>query len=175
MKLVINLHVSPWELSSPGPMTHSALIHHCQQQQPVLFGSSAPFCPPTFPYTLPPISILSYWAGGGHRMLGDELAVFNQELMMIAPPPRTPFTGVFRIWSSQAFIFAVFTDVGWHTCLDNGAPPCAAKMLIYANRSHLFCSCSPCAASAPLSLALCASQTVCLRLPGGMWLQVFWW
>lgn len=92
MKLVINLHVSPWKLSSPGPMTHSALIHHCQQQ-PVLFGSSAPVCPPPSLTHCPPIYSHLYLvllAGGGHRILRDKLAVFNQELMLIAPPPLTP-------------------------------------------------------------------------------------
>lgn len=44
MDLVINFDVSPWELSSPGPVTHTTLIHHCQQQ-PLLFGSSAPLYP----------------------------------------------------------------------------------------------------------------------------------
>lgn len=41
----------PCELSSPGPVNHSTLIHHCQQS-PVLFGSSAPLYPP--PSLIPP-------------------------------------------------------------------------------------------------------------------------
>lgn len=82
--------------------------------------------------------------------------------MLIALPPLTPL-----LVSStfEAVICCFYGCLGgtpvWVRCL-----VLRKCFLIYANRSHLLCSRSPYAASAPLSLSLCASQTVCLWLLG---------
>lgn len=48
--------VSSCKLSSTGPVTHMALIYHCQPNS-VLFGSSAPVSPsPTFTHLPPPFT-----------------------------------------------------------------------------------------------------------------------
>lgn len=128
---VINLDASPWELSSPGWVSESPLIHHHLQGQPALF-QPPPAPQPSAHLPVPQFTPnLSDRAGGGHRIPGDALAAFNQRVMKTLLPPfhlltRSCLCGPAR-HSNLPYL-----DFRMSLC---SATCC--EVLIYANKSHL--------------------------------------
>lgn len=87
------------------------------------------FTPPSTHFA--PIFVSSYWAGGWCRILRDDLADFNQEVMTIALPPFIPYWGLPCV--KQSGVYYLFLD-SWlaHPSGQWCNVPCC-EMLIYAS------------------------------------------